>query len=171
MHIASLLLSGEPVNQLLCYSVSCYIYQAVCHLVRSHYWQKQNRMAFNPGTNVWGKTYRENREKSLAAWNSAGDNIGQVSYSCSSINYGGVFQSNNQLGGYTNAFPSTFVTNSSGFQANHHFGRYQNASSNTTRPLTSCCTPEKRLDWGYMVESVFQEEIGKMAKESKNEKC
>ena len=75
-------------------------------------------MAFNPGTNVWGKTYRENREKSLASWNSAGDNIGQFSYSSSSINYGasnyywGVIQSNNQLGGYTNAFSSTSVTNS-----------------------------------------------------------
>ena len=55
-------------------------------------------------------------------------------------------------------------------QANHHFGRYLKPSSNTNHTITSCDAPEKRLDWGFIVDNVFKEEIGKMAEEFKNGK-
>ena len=127
-------------------------------------------MAGTPGTNVWGNIYRENRDKSLAARH----NVGHGSYTSPSINSGaanynwGGFHSTNQFGGYTNTFTRATVTNSSGFPANHYFGRYMNDYSNTTYPINPCSTPEKRLNWAYMVDSVFKEEIGKMAGEFKN---
>ena len=128
-------------------------------------------MSFKPGS-VWGNTYRENREQSLAARN----NVGYGSNTSYNISYGapnynlGAFQSSNQFGGDTNAFSSTTETHLSGFQTNHHFGRYLKPSSNTNHTITSCDAPEKRLDWGFIVDNVFKEEIGKMAEEFKNGK-
>ena len=113
--------------------MSCYIYLVVCHLVRSHHGQlkKQTKMALNPGTNVWGKIYRENREKSLAARKSAREDFNPT------INLE---------------------------ETQTHFS----ASLKQTKPVSSCCDPEKRLDWSNLVDSVLKEEIGKMAEEFKN---
>ena len=44
------------------------------------------------------------------------------------------------------------------------------ASLKQTKPVSSCCDPEKRLDWSNIVDSVLKEEIGKMAEEFKNGK-
>jgi hypothetical protein len=128
-------------------------------------------MAFNCGTNVWGNTYRENREKSLGSFRSI-NNVGESNGPTSLPNLYNQSQNSNVY---------SFKTSSSSSQSSNsestHFNwggsesRNQSSSgssSNSSSPMGSSSGLDKRLDWGSMVDNVLKEEIGKMAEGLRN---
>ena len=117
-------------------------------------------MSYNSGTNVWGNTYRLNREKAIGESVDSRNNFGE--------------SSGQQPLPAFNTFYNKTNSSSFGVQSkNLYWGGSQSSSSsssNTSSPLGSSSDLDRRVDWASMVDNVFREEIGKMAQGFKNGK-
>ena len=97
-------------------------------------------MSSNVGTNVWGNTYRLNKEKSSRK------------LECQPLP----------------AF-NTFKTKSSSETQSNIFNLSGTQPSLQAGSTSSFNSMDKRVDWGNIVDNVFREEIGKMAERYKKE--
>ena len=117
-------------------------------------------MSYSSGTNVWGNTYRLNRENARGTNMNSRNNFGESSEPQSLPAF--------------NTFHNK--SNSPAFGAestNLNWGgspSSSSSSSNTSSPLGSSSDLDRRVDWASMVDNVFREEIGKMAQGFKNGK-
>ena len=117
-------------------------------------------MSYNTGTNVWGNTYRLNREKAR------GENMDSRNTFTESTEP-------KSLPGFNTFHNNTNSSSSWTEGKNLSWGGSQSSSSsssNTSSPLGSSSDLDRRVDWASMVDNVFREEIGKMAQGFRNGK-
>ena len=117
-------------------------------------------MSCNSGTNVWGNTYRLNREKARGESVDSRNNFGE-SNGPQSLPAFNTFHNKT----YSSSFgPEVKKLNWNGSQSS------SSSSSNTSSPFGSSSDLDRGVDWASMVDNVFREEIGKMAQGYRNGK-